>query len=78
VTFTFELLELELHVRPFEKLVRTVIQDSTIRTVRNRKGASKGADLAALFGQLDNVEDMQRYKSTQETLMPFVPKKTPA
>ena len=38
VTFTFELLKLELYVRPFEKLVRTVIQDSTKRTVHNLKG----------------------------------------
>ena len=31
------LLSLDLHVRPFEKLVRVAVQDGTERTVRNIK-----------------------------------------
>lgn len=37
ITFIFELLSLDLHVRPFEKLVRIAIQDGTERTVHNIK-----------------------------------------
>ena len=37
ITFVFELLSLDLHVRPFEKLVRVAVQDGTERTVRNIK-----------------------------------------
>ncbi|MBS0485103.1 MAG: polyketide cyclase [Proteobacteria bacterium] len=37
VTFVFELLSLDMHVRPFEKLVRIAVQDGTERTVRNIK-----------------------------------------
>ncbi len=37
ITFVFELLSLDLHVRPFEKLVRIAIQDGTERTVKNIK-----------------------------------------
>lgn len=37
ITFTFELLSLELHMRPFEKLIRIAIQDGAERTVRNIK-----------------------------------------
>lgn len=37
LTFTFELTTLELHIRPFEKLVRIAVQDGTERTVRNIK-----------------------------------------
>ena len=37
VTFTFELQKLELYMRPFEKLIRVVIQDGGERTVRNLK-----------------------------------------
>ena len=37
ITFTFELLSLDLHVRPFEKLVRIAVQDGSERTVRNIK-----------------------------------------
>ena len=37
VTFTFELPKLELFMRPFEKLIRVVIQDGAERTVRNLK-----------------------------------------
>lgn len=35
ISFTFELLSLELHMRPFEKLIRFAIQDGAERTVRN-------------------------------------------
>ena len=37
LTFVFELLSLDLHVRPFEKLVRIAIQEGTERTVKNIK-----------------------------------------
>lgn len=37
ITFVFELLDLELHIKPFEKLVRIAIQDGTERTVHNIK-----------------------------------------
>lgn len=37
ITFIFELLSLELHMRPFEKLIRIAIQDGAERTVRNIK-----------------------------------------
>ena len=37
ITFIFELLSLDLHVRPFEKLVRIAVQDGTERTVKNIK-----------------------------------------
>lgn len=37
ITFIFELLRLDLHVRPFEKLVRIAVQDGTDRTVKNIK-----------------------------------------
>jgi hypothetical protein len=35
VTFIFELPKLELYMRPFEKLIRVVLQDGAERTVRN-------------------------------------------
>jgi hypothetical protein len=34
LTFTFELEKLELHMRPFEKLIRIALQDGAKRTVR--------------------------------------------
>ena len=37
LTFVFELLDLELHMKPFEKLVRIAVQDGTERTVHNIK-----------------------------------------
>lgn len=37
VVFVFELLRLELYMRPFEKLIRLAIQDGAERTVRNIK-----------------------------------------
>ena len=37
ITFVFELLDLELHMKPFEKLVRVAIQGGTETTVKNIK-----------------------------------------
>ncbi|MCH9639959.1 MAG: polyketide cyclase [Betaproteobacteria bacterium] len=37
LTFSFELLDLELHIKPFEKLVRIAIQGGTETTVKNIK-----------------------------------------
>jgi hypothetical protein len=37
LTFTFELEKLELHMRPFEKLIRIALQDGAKRTVRKLK-----------------------------------------
>ncbi|WP_139556445.1 SRPBCC family protein [Methylotetracoccus oryzae] len=37
VTFIFELPKLEMYMRPFEKLIRVVMQDGSERTVRNLK-----------------------------------------
>ena len=38
LTFTFEFPELELMLRPFEKLVRVAVQEGANRTARNLKG----------------------------------------
>ncbi len=37
ITFTFELLKLELFMLPFEKLISIAVQDGAKRTVRNLK-----------------------------------------
>ena len=37
ITFVFELLDLEMHIKPFEKLVRVAIQGGTETTVKNIK-----------------------------------------
>jgi hypothetical protein len=37
LTFTFELRRLDMMMRPFEKLIRTAVQDGAERTVRNLK-----------------------------------------
>ena len=37
MSFTFEGLELRPHMRPFEKLIRRVVQDGAVRTTRNIK-----------------------------------------
>jgi len=42
VAFTFELSELELFMRPFEKLIRVAVQDGAERTVKNLKGLIEG------------------------------------
>lgn len=38
LTFAFELRRLELYMRPFEKLIRSAVQDGAERVVRNIKG----------------------------------------
>lgn len=37
IIFTFELLSLDMYMRPFEKLIRIAIQEGTEETVRNIK-----------------------------------------
>lgn len=37
LTFTFELLEIQVFMIPFEKLIRVVVQEGAQRTVRNLK-----------------------------------------
>jgi hypothetical protein len=37
LSFTFELLQLKVFMRPFEQLVRSAIQDGAVRTVENIK-----------------------------------------
>lgn len=37
ITFTFELLSLDMFMRPFEKLIRIAVQEGTEKTVRNIK-----------------------------------------
>lgn len=37
LSFTFELLELKVFMRPFEQLVRSAVQDGAVRTVENIK-----------------------------------------
>jgi uncharacterized protein YndB with AHSA1/START domain len=43
VAFTFELSELEVFMRPFEKLIRAAVQEGVERTVKNLKGLIEGA-----------------------------------
>lgn len=42
IAFTFELPELDLFMRPFEKLIRVAVQDGAERTVKNLKGLLEG------------------------------------
>ena len=44
IHFTFELLSLELFMRPFEKLIRLAVQDGTEKTVRNIKKLVESKD----------------------------------
>jgi hypothetical protein len=37
ISFTFELLSIELFMRPFEKLIRIAVQEGTEKTVKNIK-----------------------------------------
>lgn len=37
ITFVFEMLDLEMYMKPFEKLIRIAVQDGADRTVRNIK-----------------------------------------
>jgi Polyketide cyclase / dehydrase and lipid transport len=43
VSFTFELQQLDLAMRPFQKLIRTALQDGAIQTVENIKRLLEGA-----------------------------------
>jgi hypothetical protein len=42
IAFVFELPQLELYMRPFEKLIRVAAQDGAERTVKNLKGLLEG------------------------------------
>jgi hypothetical protein len=44
LTFSFELLELELFMRPFEKLIRSAIEEGAENTVENIKNLISGCD----------------------------------
>ena len=46
LNFTFELLDIQMFMRPFEKLIRIVVQDGAERTVRNIKCLTE-ANIAA-------------------------------
>jgi hypothetical protein len=48
LSFGFELLQLELFMRPFEKLIRVVVQDGAERTVRNLKRLIEARTSAAV------------------------------
>ncbi len=43
LAFTFELTEIQMVMRPFEKLIRVVIQEGAERTVRNLKRLTEAA-----------------------------------
>jgi len=43
LTFTFELKEIDLVMRPFQKLIRTALQEGAIQTVENIKRLLEGA-----------------------------------
>lgn len=43
ISFTFELEQLDLAMRPFQKLIRAALQDGAIQTVENIKGLLEGA-----------------------------------
>ncbi len=43
LVFTFELTEIQMVMRPFEKLIRVVIQEGAERTVRNLKRLTEAA-----------------------------------
>jgi hypothetical protein len=38
LSFTFELLELDLAMRPFQKLIRTALQEGALQTIENIRG----------------------------------------
>jgi hypothetical protein len=42
VAFTFELKELDLVMRPFQKLIRTALQEGPVQTVENIKRLVEG------------------------------------
>lgn len=43
IAFTFELQEIELMMRPFQKLIKTALQDGAIQTIENIKNLLEGA-----------------------------------
>jgi hypothetical protein len=43
IAFTFELQEIDLMMRPFQKLIKTALQDGAIQTVENIKNLLEGA-----------------------------------
>src|SRR6184192_4368691 len=43
LVFTFELTEIQMFMRPFEKLIRVVVQEGAERTVRNLKRLTEAA-----------------------------------
>lgn len=43
LVFTFELTEIQIFMRPFEKLIRVVVQEGAERTVRNLKRLTEAA-----------------------------------
>ncbi|SCY01392.1 Polyketide cyclase / dehydrase and lipid transport [Nitrosospira sp. Nl5] len=45
--FTFELSEIQMFMRPFEKLIRIVVQEGAERTVRNLKQLTEAAKCVA-------------------------------
>ena len=46
LVFTFELTEIQMFMRPFEKLIRVVVQEGAERTVRNLKRLTEAAKQA--------------------------------
>jgi hypothetical protein len=44
--FTFELIEIQMFMRPFEKLIRVVMQEGAERTVRNLKRLTEAGKFA--------------------------------
>jgi hypothetical protein len=58
--FTFELLEMKIFMRPFERLIRIAVQHGAERTVRNIKNLIEAdADIAT------NTYDTESYTTTQ-------------
>ena len=43
IAFTFELQEIDLMMRPFQKLIKTALQDGAIQTIENIKNLLEGA-----------------------------------
>lgn len=49
VVFTFELKEIDLVMRPFQKLIRTALQDGAVQTIENIKQLLEGASADAVI-----------------------------
>ncbi|MBM3575256.1 MAG: polyketide cyclase [Alphaproteobacteria bacterium] len=43
VSFTFELLEIDLMMRPFQKLIKTALQDGALESIENIKNLLEGS-----------------------------------